>query len=658
MLALLAWLCSSDAASLSNSVKPGAETVIAEQSDARRDVRRIALVIGNGAYRTAPLANPVRDARAVSDALRSLGFDVMHYEDATLQQMQEATRRFGDHLQQGGVGLFYFSGHGAGVAGDTLLLPADAADDSPAAPLSKGMDLRNVLRDMSPARAHKLNMVILDICLNDPLDPSQPSMPPVNAGLPHDDTLLAFATAPGSFAADGQRHGIFTGELLRHIAAPGQDLDGLFRRVADGVQRVTGGRQVPWVSASLSSAAAAYRFVHADAAPAYARYVPASEEVKVLRSRAILPKDSDEQYELSFWESIKDSNHASDYEAYLSTYPNGRFAALARARIARLRASAPAKPEAPAQAAPKAPAQATESAPPAKPAPERPRQPPAAKVPETKPAPAVVPGDVKKAEPAPTAPAAPSEPREKAASRPAGKGEIKDCPACPVLISVPAGTFTMGSNTNDPSEKPAHQVTIKQPFAIGKYEVTVEEWNACVDAGACQKLTAGEEQFGKSPVRDVSWDDAQQYVQWLAKISGKPYRLPTEAEWELAIKGGTNTRFWWGEQMRPKMANCKDCGEPWQKERPVEVGSFEPNPFGLYDMNGSVWEWVADCWHNSHAGAPPDGRARELPNCRARVIRGGSWREDARYMPSSTRFKYDAGVRHSQNGFRVARTLD
>ncbi|HEX7648715.1 MAG TPA: SUMF1/EgtB/PvdO family nonheme iron enzyme, partial [Noviherbaspirillum sp.] len=158
--------------------------------------------------------------------------------------------------------------------------------------------------------------------------------------------------------------------------------------------------------------------------------------------------------------------------------------------------------------------------------------------------------------------------------------------------------------------------------------------------------------------RDLSWDDAQQYVKWLSKTTGKAYRLPTEAEWEYAARGGTSTRYWWGEQMRTGMANCKDCGEPWQKDAPAAVGSFAANPFGLHDVNGSVWEWVADCWHNSYKGAPTDGKAWDEPNCRTRVIRGGSWRDGASYMPSSTRFKYDASVRYSQNGFRVARAVE
>ncbi|WP_408466294.1 formylglycine-generating enzyme family protein [Paraburkholderia fungorum] len=225
------------------------------------------------------------------------------------------------------------------------------------------------------------------------------------------------------------------------------------------------------------------------------------------------------------------------------------------------------------------------------------------------------------------------------------------------MIALPAGAFSMGSNTDDPSEKPVHRVTIGTPFAIGKYEVTVEQWNACVSANACPKLTPESNTNKTAPARDLSWDDAQQYVKWLGKTTGKPYRLPTEAEWEYADRGGTTSAYWWGDQMRKGNANCTDCGAPWHKEGPETVGSFAPNPVGLYDMNGSVWEWVADCWHNSYQSAPADGHAWDSPSCDMRVIRGGSWREGGSYMLSATRFKYSASVRQSQDGFRVAKDL-
>jgi formylglycine-generating enzyme required for sulfatase activity len=364
-------------------------------------------------------------------------------------------------------------------------------------------------------------------------------------------------------------------------------------------------------------------------APIFAASAAVQSRVPDMRLAGVVPKNSAEQFELAFWQSIKDSSHVSDYEAYLKAYPKGRFVALAQARIARLRA-----------AAEKAPPVAS-TAPPA---------------PSTKPAraPAHAAAGARKA----AAKAAPA-PEDEAPPAPSGKAaagaEFKDCPACPTLIPLSAGPFTMGSDSSDPSEKPAHHVALDDPFAIGKYEVTVEEWNACVEAGACQRVGQYASPNPKAPIRDVSWDDAQQYLKWLSTSSGKPYRLPSEAEWEYAARGGTSTRYWWGDQMVTGNANCKDCGEPWRIEGPANAGSFAPNPNGLYDMNGSVWEWVADCWHNSFKDAPTDGKAWDQPNCSVRVIRGGSWREPASYMVSSTRFKYDAGVRHSQNGFRVAR---
>lgn len=341
----------------------------------------------------------------------------------------------------------------------------------------------------------------------------------------------------------------------------------------------------------------------------------------------VMPKDDAEQYELTFWESIKDSTQASDYEAYLQAYPKGRFAPLAKSRMERLRAAAQ-KPDKPSKPA----AESARPAPAAKPPPQ-PAQP------------------AQSAQPAQPAQAAQAEQRTSAAG-----AEIRDCAHCPTLVSVPAGSFTMGSNSGDPSEKPAHRVAIDKPFAIGKTEVTIEQWNACVAANACPRLSVGGD-AGNLPARDLSWDDAQAYVKWLSAQTGQAYRLPTEAEWEFAARGGSASRHWWGDGMRAGMANCKECGEPWQQQAPAPVASFAPNAFGLHDMSGSVWEWVSDCWHGNYKNAPTDGRSWNESFCSAHVIRGGSWREGASYMPVTTRFHYDTSVRQSQNGFRVARDI-
>lgn len=605
------------------------------------DARRIALVIGNDNYDNDPLGTPINDARAISHTLSALGFQVMRYENVTRQQMEHAVHAFKRRLGPGGVGLFYFAGHGFRVSDTTLLAAVGADSRSPRGLLEHSIDLKSVLQGMAGPRPGKLNLVILDTCLNNPFTPIDTGT--IDDIRPPPQTLIAYATTPGSLAAEGARHGIYTAELLKAMVVPGRSIQEIFHHVASSVRHLTNQRQAPQLATSLSNE---FLFLTAQQDARPSSNLPSIQHDNTPRTRAILPKDSAEQYELAFWDSIKDSNHPADYEAYLQAYPKGRFAALARARIERLRAAAP-KAETP-QERPAPTTKAPERqrpAPTTKAAPEKQRP---AKEPPAQARPAPEKETPKQATPAPVAPPSVAS---------GGGEEIRDCPTCPVLISLPGGVFTMGSNTGDPSEKPAHRVAIGAPFAIGKFEVTVEQWNACVEAGGCPRLTSDANRAPSAPVRDVSWDDAQQYVKWLTKVSGKPYRLPSEAEWEFAARGGTTTRFWWGEQMRPGQANCKECGEPWNQDGPANAGSFAPNPFGLHDVNGSVWEWVGDCWHNSYKGAPDDGRSRDTPNCRERVIRGGSWREGATYMPSTTRFKYATSVRNSQNGFRVARDL-
>ena len=237
-------------------------------------------------------------------------------------------------------------------------------------------------------------------------------------------------------------------------------------------------------------------------------------------------------------------------------------------------------------------------------------------------------------------------------------GDLKDCEDCPELVRIPAGSFVMGSKDGHWSESPAHRVTIAEPFALGKYEVTVGQWQACVDAGACQSMPAMQGVSASSPVHNVSWNEVQDYLKWLSEVSGESYRLPTEAEWEYAARAGTKTRYWWGEGIGVSNANCEDCGGDWDRKTPAQVGGFAANPFGLHDMNGGVMEWVADCWSQDYEGAPGDGSAQQSGDCGQRVLRGGSWRNDQTYATVSSRLSYDASVRYYTNGFRVARDLN
>lgn len=221
-------------------------------------------------------------------------------------------------------------------------------------------------------------------------------------------------------------------------------------------------------------------------------------------------------------------------------------------------------------------------------------------------------------------------------------------PREPEMVPIPGGAFAMGSN-DDPTERPIHQVTVR-PFSIGKYPVTVREWNECAAAKACIVTAAGDDE---APAGNLSWTDARQYVTWLAKVTGKPYRLPSEAEWEYAARAGTQSKYWWGDRMLPGLAGCKDC-DPSPSTAPVKVGNYPQNRFGLYDMGGTIDQWTDDCWHKNYQGAPTDGSPWITGDCASRVIRSGSWKNDARYVRPSNRDNYDTGVRYPTHGLRVA----
>ncbi len=241
-----------------------------------------------------------------------------------------------------------------------------------------------------------------------------------------------------------------------------------------------------------------------------------------------------------------------------------------------------------------------------------------------------------------------------------GPGEsLRDCPQCPEMVVVPAGSFIMGANERHKNERPAHKVAFANAFAIGKYEVTFDEWQACLDDGGCS-TQPDDHKWGREqrPVMNVTHADTVGYTQWLAQKTGKVYRLPSDAEWEYAARAGTDSAFWWGDEAGVNRANCRDCGSEWSKKSSRPVGSFAPNPWNLFDTSGNVWEWVADCWNPTHDGAPEDGSTRLDGDCRIRVMRGGSWYYFSKNSRSAWRWKNDARVRSYGIGFRVLRELD
>jgi formylglycine-generating enzyme required for sulfatase activity len=239
--------------------------------------------------------------------------------------------------------------------------------------------------------------------------------------------------------------------------------------------------------------------------------------------------------------------------------------------------------------------------------------------------------------------------------------EFSECAhGCPMMVAVPAGSFIMGSPDNEKDrfddEGPQHPVTIGKPFAVGKFDVTFAEWDACVAAGACPRASDSGWGRGDRPVINVSWDDAKQYGEWLSRITGKEYRLLSEAEWEYAARAGTTTAYYWGDDSGKGNANCEGCGSQWDNKQTSPVGSFKPNAFGLYDMAGNVDQWVEDFYHDSYKKAPDNGSAW-IEGGGDAVIRGGSWAFRPESLRAAQRVQNPIGLRGNGLGFRVARTL-
>ena len=227
---------------------------------------------------------------------------------------------------------------------------------------------------------------------------------------------------------------------------------------------------------------------------------------------------------------------------------------------------------------------------------------------------------------------------------------FRDCAVCPQMIEVPAGSFVMGARFGeegaDDNELPRRPVTIGYPLAIGVYEVTFAEWDACVADGGCGGYSPDDEGWGRGalPVVNVRPDDAQGYVEWLSGETGAGYRLLSEAEWEYAARAGTDTRYAWGDSIGIGRAHCSGCGTRREFDWLAPVGSFAPNAFGLYDMHGNAWEWTEDCWNSRYdreGGSPTDGSPWLSGNCDLNVLRGGSWRSGAEPPPLREPFLED-----------------
>ena len=668
--------------------------------------QRVALVIGNSNYAHAPiLPNPRNDASDIGAALERLGFAVTRLENADRNSLWQGLQEFKRAASVSKVAAVFYAGHGIEVDQRNFLVPVDARLASDQDVEFEAVPLDLVMRALDGAS--ELRLVILDACRDNPFAAKMQrsgATRSIGRGLarlePSEQMLVAYAAEAGTVASDGDgRNSPYTAALLRHIEEPGLELDLMFRHVRDSVLSSTGGSQKPFTYGSLSSQGA-----YLTGRPAVESTVVSTVVSGQSGSSGGVPTEPNSgSFELAFWESIKNSKDPADFQAYITQFPSGTFTALARNNIQRLN-SATEEQKVPdkTQVAAITPAsieallELSRS--------ER------RKVQEGLAVAGFDPGtadglfgqqtrvavgswqlssgvdktgylDAKSAKVL-IALAAEFVPAR-------SPGDVfRDCKSCPQMVVVPAGDYTMGSPSSEKDrrddESPRHRVTISKSFAVGKYEVTRDEFKEFVSntghlSGRGCNFWAGEkwkksdvyswrnpgfEQGEDAPVVCVNWNDAKAYVKWLSGETGHQYRLLSESEWEYVARAGTTAPFHFGRTISTDHANYDGefVGGSGQegvfREKTVSVGSFPSNGYGLHDVHGNVWEWVEDCWHASYADAPKDGRAwTTRGDCTYHVLRGGSWIDLPRSLRAANRSGNETGFRYNFNGFRVARTL-
>jgi formylglycine-generating enzyme required for sulfatase activity/uncharacterized caspase-like protein len=603
--------------------------------------KRVALVVGNSAYRyTSELVNPKNDSADMVAVLRKHGFEVIEGVDLDKAAFDRKVGDFASALRGADTGVFFYAGHGLQVGGQNYLVPIDAKAEE-----EVRLDLEMVRVDVVHRimeRQTETNVLFLDACRDNPLARNLArSMGTRSAAVGHGlarvdagvGTLISFATQPGNVAFDGAgRNSPYTDALVKHLAAPKEDLSAILIDVRNDVMQASGGKQVPWEHVALRA-----RFYF-------------GPPPKGADPAGLTPGHNGTSAAALEWARV-DKSSLAELRTFLRRHQQSPEADYAQARIEELErpkiALTTPPSAAPAAPPPNAPGKAPE---------------PATAAPNTARAPA------------------PLTAAEEQALNP--KDSFKECPECPEMVVVPAGEFTMGSvraeEGRDTTEGPRHQVIIARPFAVGKYEVTFAEWDACAAEDGCDHRHPGDQFRGRDrrePLISVSWDRfVKEYLPWLSHKTGKTYRLLTEAEWEYAARAGTKTPFWWGPSISTSQANYEvnskfyffgrgyDFGglaDPLGSRplRTLPVDSFAANPWGLHNVHGNVWEWVQDCWHYNYDGAPSDGSGMVTGNCDSRVLRGGSWGDNPRDLRSATRH-YDLRATPSRlYGFRVARTF-
>ena len=490
---------------------------------------RVALVIGNGNYQKAPLANPTNDADDMGDVLKQVGFEVIKLKNASLKEMKMAINIFSQKLRNADVGLFYFAGHGIQHQGENYLFPIGAmkfitvAEHLPFETLNIGYALATM------KGTKNLNIVILDACRNNPfryllkksrgLDQEGLALIAVPSG-----TLIAYATRPNRRALDGNgRNSPYVKYLKQELPKPKIRIEEMLRRVRVAVMRETKDFQAPGYYSELSQP-----FCFVGQCPP----MPSNDESEPLVAHCAVPQ-SNVQSQI-FRDRLEEGSEG------------------------------------------------------------------------------------------------------------------------PEMVWLPAGQFKMGDiqGRGFSNELPVQKVFVNK-FAMGRYEVTFAEYDHFVKATGRAKPDDEGWGRGKQPVINVSWEEATAYTEWLSQQTGKKYRLPTEVEWEYAARAGTETQYWWGNEMMRNCAVCDGCGSDLDDKKTAPVGYFPANAFGLHDTVSNVWEWTCSEYQEQYSGK--EQSCADKQNVEYRVTRGGSWFTIPQGVRAAYRFKLRPTEHYNEVGFRVVR---
>jgi uncharacterized caspase-like protein/formylglycine-generating enzyme required for sulfatase activity len=641
--------------------------------------KRVALVIGNAAYQGAPaLRNPVNDAKAMSDTLNGLGFEVIEVTDASQKEMNRAITAFGEKLSGETAALFFYAGHGLQVKGKNYIVPVDAEIKSESAIASETVSVDTVLEQLN---ASPISIVILDACRNNPFERSFRKIG--GGGLAQMDapkgSFIAYATAPGKTANDGDgKNGLFTQELLKQISVPGLDLEKVFKRVRSNVASKSGDAQMPWDSSSMTGDF--YFKAGTGTQVASLEPVPAQP----IQTPRVKGKDEIEQ---DSWDSVKDSGNVDAVKEYLKEYPKGRFAGQARILIATLKKSA----NKPAEAAAPTPPPVTTTRDDGETALWNEAQKGNSRedyqayldqYPKGKYV-ALAKSRIKKQQDEAQAAEEQQEQevwqaaqdenseasygrylkgygngryaglakarQEKLKNDVAAKEEAelwrkaesgKNRQALEAYLNrYPAGRYVAAASEKlralkeEEGKGPAMVAIPGRNYEMGKYDVTQKEWREVMGNNPSHFSSCGD----TCPVEQVSWNDIQEFLSKLNAKTGRQYRLPSETEWEYACYGGSKTEYCGGNDI-----NAVAWYDGNSKNQTHPAGQKQANGYGLYDMSGNVWQWMENKYDSEN-----DWRA----------LRGGSWYHFPQYVRAAYRNFNGPAIRYYYYGFRLARTL-